>query len=237
MGRYYREYRDRFNTINPMARFLIVAAFIFAAVLAAPRLLPYTASGLNCESLAQPLLDPYNQSVLRATLSADRAYAPLRLEVVPDSPTALIQQGVALNVRFINDSMAPLNIFLLPESVIFRYNQEENGLLIFIQRSGTGGSLAEGSSTNPPLQIRRQYNTREVRTIPPRQRCTQRVEILPERLARLGVTPGQYRFVAFYRNTSSGELGALPAATPTVFLNQGVYTGEVQSNDALITLN
>jgi hypothetical protein len=232
-----RNYYDRFNTADPITRVIAFAALALIIVIGLPRLAPNAASGVGCLNLAPPQLTGNNQSVLASQLAAQPDTSVLTLELIPYSTTINVSGALELDVRFINVSMAPISLFLVPESTIFRYNNEEIGLLIFMQRIGQNRAIGEFADRSPALTVRQQYPRAEVHLLGPTQRCTYTIQIGADRLAAAGVTPGQYRIAVIYRNVTRGALPAVGQLTPTpIFPDQGVWTGQVQSNDVIINI-
>lgn len=237
---YYGRFSDRYNAADPIVRLIAIAALLLVLSIAVPRFLPFATSGVDCDRLPPPSLDGSNQSVLAAQRSANRADSDaLSLEIVAANQTLRVGEPLVLYVRFVNLSMAPISLFITPQSAIFRYNNEEIGMLLFVQSLQDNQLRGEFPNRNPPLQVRQQYTLSEVASLGPRHRCTVRVEIEGARLAAANVGPGQYRVVVVYRNTTRGILA--PVAnnlTPTpIFSDQGVWTGESRSNDLLLTIN
>jgi hypothetical protein len=192
--------------------------------------LPYIASGVGCYYLAQSHASGSNQSILGSNASSDA----MRLEMVPNPVNLAQGQTLKFDVRFINNSMAPLTLFLPLDQYGFRYDEQEAGLLFIIQ--GADGNLrGEGGAARPPLFDPPVYSANDLHVLAPRERCTVSVSIDPNRLANANVSPGRYRIIAVYRNQSKGSLPPASAFTPTpIFNDAGVWTGEVRSNEIVL---
>lgn len=237
MTHHIRRYYDRFNSADPLIRIVALIGLVVIIGLAVPRFLPVATSGVDCVNLPSPNADGNNQSLLSQQIASDSSAAPLQLEVVPDRPAIDTGQSLILYVRFINSSMAPLTLFLVPESQIFRFNKEEIGLLISMIPVAENRTLGLPGNSNPPLVPRQHYTSTDLHYLGPRQRCTFRVELFADQLKAAGALSGQYRIRVTYRNTSHGQILPVSPLTPTpVFLDQGVWTGEVQSNDTFVTI-
>jgi hypothetical protein len=228
MGR-FRNYYDRFNTSDPMVRIIAVAALVLVAAIILPRFLPFAGSGLDCQALPEPWADGSRQSWLAGIKPSQEE--DLRLDLVLSKTRLTLGEGLTLEVRFINDGIAPMTLFLVPQSGIFRYNQEEIGILIFLQNLGNNQVLGEGADRSPVLAARLQYSSRELEYLAPKLRCTVRIDLSAARLQTAGMGAGNYRVAVLYRNRNKGNVpGIANALTPTpTFPDQGVWTGTVQS--------
>lgn len=227
--RRFRDYYDRFNTSDPMVRLIAVAALVLVGAIILPRFLPFAGSGVDCQALPEPYADGSRQSWLAGIKPSQEE--DLRLDLVVSKTRLTVGEGLTLEVRFINDGIAPMTLFMVPQSAIFRYTQEEIGILIFLQNLGDNRVLGEGADRSPVLQARVQYSSRELEYLAPKTRCTVRIELPAARLQNAGMGAGNYRIAVFYRNRNKGNVpGIANALTPTpTFPDQGVWTGTVQS--------
>src|SRR5579859_1204632 len=222
---------ENFDTEDPVVRAIAIVALILFVIFVTPYLpLPYIASGVGCYNLALSRATGSNQSILGSNATSDS----LRLELVPNPVNLNQNDTLKFDVRFINNSMAPLTLFLPLDQYAFRYDEQEAGLLFIIQ--GTDGNLrGEGGAARPPLFDPQVYSLNDLHVLAPRQRCTITISIDPNRLAASNVTPGRYRIIAVYRNQSKGALPSVTAFTPTpIFSDAGVWTGEVRSNEIVL---
>lgn len=229
---WFRGYYDRYNS-DPRARFLFFAALIGFIAFFGSRFLPVNYTGIDCDGLTQPRVTGNNQSILASQVDP----SVLTLELVPDTTNLRQGEALGLNVRLLNASMAPLTIYFADENIVLRYTGQEPGLVFAIQRLN-GTPLGEAFSDRPQVAQPQAFERGVLRLLGPRSRCTVRIEVDAQRLARIGFTTGgQYRVVAVYRNTSRGQVPAPAANTPTpIFNNQGVWIGEVRSNDVIINV-
>jgi hypothetical protein len=226
-----RNYYSRFNAADPMMRFIILAGVILVIVILIPRF-PGLGMGVDCEGMTVPEITGNNQSILAMTESASH----LTLELATAKNPILSGEPLVLNVHFYNDSMAPFTLFISPQDSVFRYTQQEPGLVFAIQQGIQ--VLGEPLTSHPAVPIRQSYDAKELRTLGPRSRCNMRIEISPQRLRAAGVIQGEYRITAVYNNKAPGVLPPVSALTPTpIFSNQGVWVGEVRSNEVAITVS
>lgn len=228
-----RRYWDNFDSSDPVTQGIAIVALILFAIFAIPYLpLPYVVSGVGCENLSPPRISGNNQSLLGSQAREDS----MRLELVPSTINITTADPLKMDVRLINNSMAPLTVFLPAGEFVFRYDEQESGLLFSIVGATDGQPRGEGANIRAPFLAPAQFNPDDLHVLGPRQRCSTTVTIEPARLAASGVTPGTYNIIAFYRNTSRGALPAIQANTPTPFFpDVGVWTGTVRSNQ--VTLN
>jgi hypothetical protein len=97
-----------------------------------------------------------------------------------------------------------------------------------------GGQVADQPDTYTSPTT---FPYRELNLLGSRDRCTERYSITPTELAALGIGTGEYRIRAAYRNNSRGDprliqpLNATATPIPQYADNQGVWVGEVESNE------
>jgi hypothetical protein len=231
----WRGYYDRFNTSDPVIRLIALAGLILVLAIAMPRFLTITGSGIDCANLPVPSISGSNQSLLASQPNAGDA---LKLELVVDRQTVNPGEPMVFYVRFINDGLAPLTLYLTPQSAIFRFNNEEIGILLFMQNLQTQRTIGENNAGSPPLVVPQQYTIDQLKSLGPRQRCSVRFEISYPRLQAAGAAAGQYRAIVTYRNNTRGILPPVSGITPTpIFADQGVWTGAVQSNEVIFNVS
>lgn len=230
----FRRYYDRFNSQEPLAKFLVVSIIVLVIALLLPRV-PGVGMGVDCTALSQPIGDGNSQSVLATRADG----SSLRVSVQADKPVIGPNENLVLNVRLYNASpnLGPIVIFLVPIETVLRYSGSENGL-IFSVRDLNGAALGERANVRPLIQTRQTYASDELRVLPPRGVCNIRYEFQPQRLRQTGINQGNYRLQAVYRNQVRGVLSPVGAQTATpVFENQGVWVGEARSDELVITVN
>jgi hypothetical protein len=230
-----RSYYNRFSGADPMMRFIVLAGVILVIVILIPRF-PGLGAGVDCEGMTIPEITGNNQSILATTVDASQ----LTLELAPEKNPILSGESLVLDVHFYNASMAPLTLFISSQDSVFRYTQQEPGLVFSIQQITPQGVqvLGEPLTSHPAVPVRQSYDPKELRMLGPRSRCNMRIEISAQRLRAASVIQGEYRITAVYSNKVAGALPAVQALTPTpIFSNQGVWVGEVRSNEVAITIS
>jgi hypothetical protein len=226
-----RRYWENFNASDPVTQGIAVVALLLLAVFSLPYFnFPWQASGSQCTDMASPHISGNNQSLLSQMVDP----SVLHLELVP--PTVSISPGdtLKMSVRFINESMAPVTLYLTPDMGIFRYTDQESGVLFSIQ-SADGRVLGEPASVRAVSVGPQSYTQDQLRILRPRSRCTIDVSIDPNRLRAAQITAGQYQIIAVYRNQYKGIVPPPGTLTPTpIFSNLGVWTGQVRSNPIVL---
>jgi hypothetical protein len=236
-----RDYYDRLRGGDQVTQVIALAALIILIVIALPRLvgfLPYSVSGVDCLGLASPKLDGNHESVLASQVEPE----VLKLELVP--PITNISQGQPLNleVRFINDSMAPLRLFLVPDMYLFRYEGRGSGLQFSITNTDRTATFGDPPNVRPSLTDRQQFAANELHILQPHQRCFVRVTIDQARLNAARMVQGDFLITAVYRNASRGVVPTPLPRTPTpIYQDQGAWVGsppgfQVQSNESRVII-
>lgn len=224
MYRRARGYYDGFRTGDKMTQLIAVTALVILVIIALPRLgaiFPYVASGVDCTAMTAPEMTGNNQSLLAARANP----ADLHLELAPSAVALSAGESLVLEVRFINEGMAPITLFLTPNDFAFRYTGQEPGISFAIQTQG-GQVLGEPASFRPVKTSLTQFTVDQLHVLQPRSRCYVRATIDPSRLAAAQVTRGVFFITAVYLNQSKGALPAVGQLTPTpIFKDQGVWTG------------
>ncbi|MCC7205965.1 MAG: hypothetical protein IT323_01575 [Anaerolineae bacterium] len=225
----FRRYYNRFTSADLTVQIIVIAAIILVVAVLLPRI-PGVGAGVDCLALPQPVLTGNNQSLL----ARDADPNDLRLELFLDKTTLATGEPLQMWVRINNASIAPFTLLIVPSEFVFRYTGQEVGLVFSVQ-SSAGQVLGEPFAARPPVAIRQTYDPTLLRVLGPRSRCNLRVTIDPTRLQTAQVVGGLYRITAVYRNQVRGALAApVNALTPTpIFPDQGVWVGEVRSNDVL----
>src|SRR5262249_46195847 len=206
-----------------------------------PRVWPPAFSEVNCNNLSSPTLGGDHQSLL----ALQTPPSDLVLDMSFDRDTINVGDPLGMTVRFVNRSMAPLTLYLEEDKIPFRYITNEIGLTFFVQQlvsaPGTvdqpGRTLGEPYSTRPFVGAPQTYTVDQLRVLGPRQRCREYVDISTQRVSLTLPGPGRYKIIAVYRNQSKGVVPPVVPPTPTpIFADQGVWTGEVRSNEAILTV-
>lgn len=225
----FRRYYSRFTGADLTVQIIVIAAIILVVAVLLPRI-PGVGAGVDCMGLPAPVLTGNNQSLLAREADPN----DLRLELFLDKTTLAVGEPLEMWVRVNNASIAPFTLLLVPSEFVFRYTGQEAGLVFAIQTTA-GQVLGEPFAARPPVAVRQSYDPASLRVLGPRSRCNLRVSIDASRLQTAQIVGGQYRVTAVYRNQVAGALSApTTALTPTaIFPDQGVWVGEVRSNDVL----
>ncbi len=230
--------RSFYSESDGVTRVIAFAAFVILLIIALPGLAPRVpgfTNGSTCTSLISPSGNGSNQSLLAAAADPNS----LRLELVPEKDTFGLNESIMLNVRFVNDSAAPMTLAIVPEEAVFRYTGREQGLSFYIA-DAAGNTRGEPANIKQAAPIRQQFPSNILHVLSPRQRCVVPVSITPYRWQAAGLTTGQYQIIAVYINTSRGALSAVGLRTPTpVFRDQGVWVTAaegVRSNTVMINM-
>jgi len=235
MFRNPRRYYNNLRGGDPMTQLIAIGALIILLIVALPKLwafIPGAASGVECVGMASPKSSASNQSILASQIDP----AVLKLELVPPLITKTAGDALNMELRFINDSMAPLTLYISPDDAVFRYTQQEIGIMFSIQ-SIDGAVLGEPASARPVKAAVQQYNINLLHVLGPRQRCFARIAIDVGRLNAAKLTQGEYRVTAIYRNQFKGILPTNVPLSPTaIFRDQGVWVGQVQSNEIRVSV-
>ncbi len=223
----YERFRGLVDESDDITRVIAVLAFVLLVAITLPAFVPQIpplAYGATCTNLYSPKGNGNQQSYLARGLDA----TALRIDLsLPQNPIVL-GQSVTLNVRFTNQGSAPITLALIPEEAVLRFNSTENGIMFFIEATN-GTELKEPAASRGIAPIRTQFTSDQLHLLNPHQHCTQGITIPAQRLAATGLNPGQYQFIAVYRNNSRGVLAPIGAFTPTpVFPDQGVWATVVE---------
>lgn len=235
--RRFGRYIEDFDTTDPVTRWIAFAALLVLIVAMLPRIWPPSFSEVNCNYLSTPALGGDHQSLLASTTPA----SDLRLDMQFDRDTINVGDALGITVRFVNSSMAPLTLYLEESKIPFRYTGREIGLTFFVQQLGAndvpGRTLGEDQSVRPLVLAPPTYSPDQLRILGPRQRCREYVEVSAQRLSLSGMGAGRYMIIAYYSNQTKGAVPPVPPPTPTpIFTDQGVWTGEVRSNDLILNV-
>ncbi len=143
-----RRYWENLNGGDPVTQAIAIVALILFAIFAIPYLpLPYVVSGVGCYNLSSPAISGSSQSILGSQASQN----DLRLELVPDPINLKTTDPLNMDVRFINNSMRPLTLFLPQGEYVFRYDEQESGILFSIVGVTDGQPRGEGANVRPPF--------------------------------------------------------------------------------------
>jgi len=208
---------------------IIAAGITLVGAILLPKLYPAARRGPTCSELAPPI-GGNNRSLL-AYLSTNPD--PLDLELSLTKTTLAQNEPLEVRLTFINRDKGPLIIHFNPDGPILTSNETVQGVTFEITRVD-GGVLADQPRTYTPPAT---FPYQQLHLLGARDRCSERYSFNPSDLAALGVGIGEYRIRAVYRNNSRGDPRPLqplnPTATPIPQYadNQGVWVGEVESNE------
>jgi hypothetical protein len=236
-----RRVRERFNTVNSTMLLVTVAGLILLAVIALPRVYPAGQRGIQCTDLAAPI-GGNNRSALSY---AGGDAQSLGLEVKVDDPVSA-SQTMDVTVTFINEDIGPVILYLPGIDPLLTNDANSTGLNVEFTRAADGALLNDPSGARLP-QIYA-FDRSDLHLLGSRARCSVTVSISPQRMAEIGLGAGSdYRVRAIYRNNDAGtQATAVPNATATPAIPngqfppapiQGVWTGEVSSNEERFTVS
>lgn len=210
---------------------VVLAIAVLLGLLVFPRVFPEVRDGPRCADLAPPL-GGNNRSLLAFT--SDQRGA-LDLELALDKINFGSGEGIRLRLTFINEDQGPIILHLNLDSPILTANDAVAGITFEITRVGGGAPIADqGRTYQPPATF---SNPDTLHLLGSRARCNEEYTLSAADLAAIGVTDGEYRIRAYYRNTSSGDprpiqpLDATATPYPQYALTQGVWVGESRSNE------
>ena len=130
------------------------------------------ASGSACLSLSSPRITGNNQSLLSAQADPN----DLHLELAPDPIVINQGQPLDMEVRFINEGIAPATLYLTGEpGHVSAIPNRKPGCCFRSRREA--GHLANRPNVRPPYPIPQQFQANQLHVLGPRQRCSIRVEI------------------------------------------------------------
>ena len=218
----------------PLSRRGLAVVLAGAALLAAaifPRYYPNVRSGPRCSDLAPPL-GGNNRSVL--AFNSDQRGA-LDLELSLEKERFSSGEAVRLRLTFINEDQGPIILHLNLDEPILTANETVAGVTFEITRVGGGAPIADQGRTYQPPATFSDPDT--LHLLGSRARCSEEYTLSATDLAAIGVTEGEYRIRAHYRNTSPGDprpiqpIDATATPYPEYATTQGVWVGEARSNE------
>src|ERR1700694_4229836 len=120
------------NESDDITRIIAGVSFLLLLVITLPLLatgIPGIANGATCSNLYSPPGNGNNQSIMAQVADVNSLHIDLSINPNP----VAVGQPITLEVRFINESTAPLTLAFVPDEAVFRYTGNENGLMFFIQ--------------------------------------------------------------------------------------------------------
>jgi hypothetical protein len=205
---------------------------------------PGADNGPQCTSLTSP--PGGNQRSILAGYGGDAQSLELELEVKAEQETSLgdpeIKQGqtLILYVVFKNEDIGSITLFM-------RDGLESVGLPgnvagLFFEIKPIGSEVSYSEQPKPGSEQPARFQPDDLHLLEAKRECRMTVEFSPDRLARMGIVPGEYRIRAFYINASRGvpltdpNSPATPTATP-MFQDQGVWAGQTETREVRFVLS
>lgn len=241
MNRRTRRFFNETSTIMLILWIIGIGVFISLFV---PWAVPPLNRGAICTNLPAPK-GGNSRSLL--ALSNQHQKMDLQVEVVGEeregSPDIFVRSGTELLVRltFDNNDVGPITLYYEPDrEVIGSFStldaQNAMGVVFEIRPVGSDFSASDNPSIRSLTPQQNQFGLDELYILPAESRCYIEFRFTPERLQQIGVTAGEYRIRAYYRNRQPGTYipatpsGNRPAPT-AMFADQGIWIGTVQSNE------
>ena len=252
-----RRGRGLFDTIfsrNNLGQFLVALVLLLVVwSLANPYAVPDLQRGPDCIRLSHPL-----QGNQRSLLQYTDDNQKLSIEVlitnstIADFNTIPTGTELELKVVFRNESNGPIYFFFIPEqeaivneSVVGDINRPDIvGLYFHIEPVSLNDNRQFNESNriitlNSVLDDRysNTFTNEDIYIIRGQRSCHVNVVISTERLSTLGITNGEFRLRALYKNTSSGINPPIiaPTATPISGLADIGGSQGVWSHEAMLT--
>ncbi len=228
---------DRFSE-NRATLIIAFAAIMLLTAIFFPRVYPAAKRGPECTNLASPL-GGNNRSVL-ALSGKNQQNLDLKLSLMDSS--IIFGQPLLVDITFDNKDIGPVILILSDANpiIILRPDQPATttGVTFEITRVGAAYNRVNQSL---PVSPGSAVQPDELHLLGSRARCTERFDFTGVFLQSAGLTPGDYRIRATYRNNNPGAREQLPAgaATPTAtpaYVDQGIWVGEVNSNEEIFTV-
>jgi len=228
-----RSARGRLVSFDTTRALIFLILLVLLGISLLPHFAPAIRQGPQCTDLAAPI-GGNNRSVL-ALSGGDEQALDLELRL----PTRIISsdQPLEIDVTFANKDIGPVILYLTDTLPPLTRLENDTGLSLEIRRVGTDQILSDNSAARGAPQS---YPREQLHLLGSRARCTQRYALSPQQLGAIGLTTGEYRIRAFYRNPSSGVLplpasGEVPTATPA-YSDQGVWVGQISSAEVLFSV-
>ncbi len=230
---------------------VLILGLMFIGLLLAigfPMAVPAAELGARCTNL------PHPAGGNRQSLLALQGGQEIKLEVSVVDPLArqgdviTVRNGepITFRVRFTNEDIGPINLYYTENAVTVNdpdaLSPNTYGLILEIVSETTTLPLQDTIRTVPTLPAASLsgtptllYNLEDLYILRSRGSCFVDIRFSAERLAQIGLTSGEYRVRAFYRNSDRGIYipptpnGSIPTATP-MFDHLNVWIGTTQSN-------
>ena len=205
--------------------FLLILLAVFAGPTVLPQLIantiPFVDEGVPCSRLRDGSLRAVQQSLIGRAVSNDPSNPPIRLRVrtgsiAPDST-------ITIMMIVINETLGTVPILVTDDTLILNTQEARNGLgVVFGQTTvPQGGGEAGGT-----------YAPNRIRLLGPRQLCVHRVRVPLSQIPNSSALVAEnVTATAFYRNNNPGSLAVTGT---TLFPDQGLWVGQVQSEPTIV---
>jgi len=228
------QFRERVRGIDRTNLAIALAGLFLILVIVVPRIYPPARRGPQCSDLASPI-GGNNRSIL-AQVGNDTQNLELNLSL--ESEVIRSNEPLRVNLTFVNNDIGPVILYLVPDQQATIGRDQNVGVDLEITQVGVAGVVND--ITLPPVAAS-YINPRFLHLLGSRSRCTEQYEISPSLLgAGGGLPPGDYRIRAFYENNNTGappvNPDTPPTATPAYPTSQGVWTGQVISEEVRFTV-
>lgn len=240
------------DTDNAVLILALVGLGLFLS-LGFPLAVPQAQTGARCSNLPHP--HGGNRQSLLALQGGQEIGIELEvLDAVRDGNIVTVNSGeaVVFRVRFTNNDIGPTNLYFTEGSVtvgdLGTLPQSQYGLIFEIVPETATTSLRDNVRTGLTLPASSlagtpsvTYDLDELYLLRSGGSCFVDIRFSPERLTQIGVTAGEYRVQAYYRNSDRGVYipptpnGAAPTATP-MFTNLNVWIGTASSDDLILSV-
>lgn len=207
--------------------FLLVLLAVFAGPNTLPRLLssivPLIDEGIPCSWLKNGQDRAQHQSLIGRA-----ATNPIEIRVKSSTLPTTADGRLVITITIINVSIGTVPIVFNPAQVIVGDNGSSGVGLIFNPPSTL--------STGAVRQNVASFAETDIRVLGPRQRCVHKVEFPASQISGTLAT-GSTTVVAYYRSTSRGQaVQSQTNTSPVIFVDQGLWTGYVESDPVFIPL-
>lgn len=209
-----------------------LAVVLLALVFALPHVYPGGRDGPSCTDLAAPLGG--NQRSLLAYSRNDKVHLGLELDL-PDSTIPLSSPYLDVELVFVNKDIGPAILYMSRSQPLLTRDNATMGVNFEITSVLSTDPLGDG--VTPPETASTIFSSEQLHLLGSRARCSQEYTLDLTRVFP-ALQPGEYRIRAIYRNDYPGTPQHAPNATATpAFPNsQGVWTGEITSEERRFTV-
>lgn len=214
---------------------MIAAGAFLAAAIVFPRVYPAARQGIQCSDLAHPI-GGNNRSVL-AQEGSD--VQDLDLELRLENETIAPGEPLKVKVTFVNNDIGPVILYLDPNKpvIIVPPDQIPAYAGVTFEITQVGAAYTRTDEGLPPAQST-YISLNTLHLLGSRARCTEQYDVTANVAPALNQL-GEYRIRAYYRNKNPGAQRLVPAgeptptATPAYPLSQGIWIGDISSEERL----